>query len=67
MARYMSTQYPNKNPGNQRGGKRGTETERKGMIPNPKTRTTMLQALQVYMLEMLQHLKIPLLLAVGQV
>ena len=56
-------QYLNKNPGHQNNGKRGRRTERGGMIPNLKTRTTMLQALQVHTLEMLQHLKIPPLLA----
>ena len=30
MARYMSMQYPYKNPGHQHNGKRGIETERRG-------------------------------------
>ena len=45
MARYMSTQYPNKNSAHQREGKKGIEKERMGMIPNLKTRTTIPQAL----------------------
>ena len=40
MARYMSTQYPSKNPSHHCKGKRGIKTERKKMLPNPKTRTT---------------------------
>ena len=42
MARYMSTQYPSKNSGHQRKGKKEDRNEKKGMIPNPKTRTTIL-------------------------
>ena len=45
--------------------KRGIYTERRGMIPYLKTRIIILQALQVHTLEILQHLKIQLLLAEG--
>ena len=43
--------------------KRRIEMERKRMIRNLKTRTTMLQALQVHTLEILQRLNIVPLLA----
>ena len=65
MARYISTQYPSKNSGHQHKGKKGDRNGKKGMIQNLKTRTTILQEIQVHTLEMLQHLKIPLLLAGG--
>ena len=37
MARYLSTQYPNNKPANQRNGKKGDKVRE--MIQNPKTRT----------------------------
>ena len=36
MARYMSTQYPNKNPGHQRGGKKGDINRKQGDDPKYK-------------------------------
>ena len=67
MARYMSTQYPNKNSSHQSKSKKGDINRKKRVIPNLKTKTTILQALQVHKFEMLQHLKILLLLAKGLV
>ena len=66
MARYLSTQYNNKVPNNQR-KKRGIETRRRVMIPDLKTSILPLRALLVRTLEKLQHLKIQLLLAKGLV
>ena len=62
MARYLSTHYHNKTICHQC-DKMGIRTERREMTPNLKTRTTTLQVLQVRTLEKLQHLKIPLFLA----
>ena len=61
MARYLSTQYPNKNSAHQWDGKRGIK--RRGMIRNLKTRIVTRVALQVHTLEILHHLKSPPLLA----
>ena len=61
MARYPSTQYPNNKPTNQRNGKKGIK--RREMIRNLKTRIVPQVVPQVHMLKILQHLKIPSLLA----
>ena len=61
MARYLSTQYANNKPANQRGGKKGDK--RKGMTQNLKTRIVTRVALLVHTLKILQQLKNPPLLA----
>ena len=60
MARYLSTQYPNNKPANQRRGKR--EVKRKVMTQNLKTRIVIGMALLVYTLKILRQLKNPPLL-----
>ena len=61
IARYLATQYPNKNSAHQR-EKRGIEMEKREMIRNLKTRTVIRQALKVHTLKILHHLKsLPLL------
>ena len=59
MAKYLSTQYSNNKPANQRGGKK-KEIKRRVMDGNLKTRIVTLMALPVYMLKTLQQLKNPL-------
>ena len=61
MARYLSTQYFNNKPANQRNGKRGIK--RREMIRNPKTKIVTRVALQMNTLKVLQQLKKPPLLA----
>ena len=67
IARYLSTQYSNKNSAHQCESKKRDRNGKKGMIPNLKTRTTIPQALQVHTLKMLRHMKTLLLLAEGTV
>ena len=55
MTRYLSTQYPNNKPANQRRGKR--EVKRKVMTQNLKTRIVIGMALLVYTLKILRQLK----------
>ena len=55
MARYLSTQYPNKNSAHHRKGKKGDRNRKNGDDPKSKTRTAIPQALQVHTLEILQH------------
>ena len=61
MAKYLSTQYVNNKPANQRGGKKGDK--RKGMTQNLKTRIVTRMALLLHTLKILQQLKNPPLLA----
>ena len=61
MARYISTQYPNNKPPNQRNGKRGIKIRE--MIQNPKTKIVTRVTLQVHTSEILQQVKNPPLLA----
>ena len=63
MARYLSTQYPNNKPANQRNGKKGDKKGRWSEIRNPKTKIVTRVTLQVHPLEIPQQKKNPLLLA----
>ena len=67
MARYLSTQYLNKNATNQRKGKKENKVKRRGMILNLKARTVIQVALQVHTLEILHNLMSSSLLAEGLV
>ena len=60
-ARYLSTQYPNNKPTNQRGGNIGNK--RKGMTQNLKIRIVTRVVLLVQTLKILQPMKTPPLLA----
>ena len=63
MARYLSTQYPNKNSVNQRNGKKEDISGKKGRIRNLKTKTVTQLAPQEHTLETPHQMKSQLLLA----
>ena len=65
ITRYLSTQYPNNKPNNQRNGEKGDTI--KEIIRNPKTRIVAQVTLQVHTLKILQQLNISPLLAEGPV
>ena len=56
IARYLSTQYPNNKPANQRGGKK--EIKERGMTQNLKTRIVTRVVLLVHTLKILQQMNL---------